>query len=71
MARKLAESELDLAGVRDVTWHKAGTEWADDYTFWTGKEMKSINLGQDFYTYRIISAVKRVVSVSNTTSYTV
>jgi hypothetical protein len=38
VARELARYKLDLVGVQEVMWEKAGTVRTGDYTFFYGKE---------------------------------
>jgi hypothetical protein len=57
-------------GVEEVRWDKGGTEWAEDYTFFYGAENEDHPLGTGFFVHkRIISAVRRVVFVSDRMSY--
>jgi hypothetical protein len=55
VSRELSKYKLDLVGVQVVRWEGSGTEPAGEYTFFCGKG--------------IISAVKRVESVSDRMSY--
>jgi len=51
VARELARHKLDLVCVQEVRWEKGGTIRAGDYIyifFFIEKEMKIINLEQDF-----------------------
>jgi hypothetical protein len=56
-------------GVKEVRWEGSGTEPAGKYTFFYGKGNESHELSTRFFVHkRIISAVKRVKSVSDTMS---
>jgi hypothetical protein len=64
VARDLAT--FVLVGVQEVRWDKGGTEPADDYAFYCGSGNENHELGTGFLVHkRIISAVTRVVSVSD------
>jgi hypothetical protein len=59
-------------GVQEVRWEGSGTVPAGEYTFFYGKGNETNELGTEFLAHkRIISAVKRVESVSEGTSYNV
>ena len=48
IVRKLARYKIDLVGVKELKWEKAGTVRAGDYIFFYGKEKKIINVEKDF-----------------------
>jgi hypothetical protein len=57
-------------GVQEVRWEGGGTEPAGEYTFFYGKGNENHALGTSLSVHkRIISAVKRVESVSDRMSY--
>jgi len=59
-------------GVQKVRWDKGGTVRAGDYDFFYGKRNENHKLGTGFFVHRrIVSAVKRVESVSDRLSYIV
>jgi hypothetical protein len=57
-------------GVQEVKWKGGDTEPAEEYTFFYEKGNENHELGAVFFLYkRIISAVKRVESVSDRISH--
>jgi hypothetical protein len=68
--RELVRYKLDSVGVQDVRWVGSGTEPAGEYTFFyrKGNENHEICTGC-FVHKRIISAAKKVRSVSDRMSY--
>jgi hypothetical protein len=66
VSRELSKYKLDLIGVQEVRWEGGGTELATEYSFFYGNGNENHELGTDFFMHkRIISAVKRVESVSD------
>jgi hypothetical protein len=45
VVRELARYKLDLLGVQEVRWDKAGTVRAGDYTFSYGKRERNSSVG--------------------------
>ena len=71
-ARELARYKLDIVGVQEVRWDKEGTARAGDYNFFYGKGNENHQLGTGFFVHRrLVSAVKRIESVSDRLSYIV
>jgi exonuclease III len=69
-SRELSKYKLDLVGVQKVRLECGGTEPAGEYTFCNGEGNENHELGTGFFVHkRIISAVKRVESVSDRLSY--
>jgi hypothetical protein len=65
-ARSLKTVAEDLVGVQVVRWDRGGTEKAGQYTFFYGKGNRHHELGTGFFVHKkIVSAVKRVVFVSD------
>jgi hypothetical protein len=55
---------------QNISWDRGGTEPAGEYTFFYGKGNENHELGRGFFIHkRIISAVNRVVLVSDGMSY--
>jgi exonuclease III len=70
VSRELSRYQLDLVGVQEVRWESSGTEPAGEYTFFYGKGNENHELGTGLFVQkRIISAIKRVESVSDKMSY--
>jgi exonuclease III len=70
VARELGKYKLDLLDVQEVRRDKGGTERAEYYTFFYGAGNKDHQLGLGFFVHKtIISAVRRVESVSDRMSY--
>jgi exonuclease III len=68
---ELARYKLDLVGVQEVDWDKAGTIRAGDYMLFYGKGNDNQQLGTGFFVHqRILPAVKKVEFVSDRMSYT-
>jgi hypothetical protein len=72
VVRELARYILDLVGVQEVRWDKAGTARARDYTFFNGIENENHQLGTGFLVRQSIApAVKKLGFVSEGMSYIV
>ena len=57
-ARELARYKLDVVGVQEVRWDKAGTVRAGDYNFFYGKGNENDQLGTGFFVHhRILFAI--------------
>jgi hypothetical protein len=72
MEKEISKYKLDLVGVQEVRWDSGGTEPAAENTFIYGKGNENDALGACFffwYITRVVSAIKRVVFVSDTMSY--
>jgi hypothetical protein len=62
----------DLVGIQEVRWDRRSTKPAGKYAFLYGKENENHELHTGFVAHkRIISAVKRVQSVSDRLVYTI
>jgi hypothetical protein len=71
-ARELARYKLDLVGVLEVRWDKGGKVRAGDCNFFYGKGNENHQMEIEFFVHhRIVSAVKRVEFVNDSTSYIV
>jgi hypothetical protein len=69
-SRELSNCKSHLVGLQEVRWEDGGTEPAGEYKFFYGKRNENHELGTGFFAHmRIMSAVKRVESVSDRMSY--
>jgi len=50
-ATKLARYTIDLVGVKEVRWDKAGTVGAGDYNFFCGKGKRKSSIGKRVGSY--------------------
>jgi hypothetical protein len=67
---KLARYKLDLEGVQEVRWDKAGTIRAGDYTLFYGKGNDNHQLRTGFFVHQtILPAVKKAKFISDRMSY--
>jgi exonuclease III len=66
VGEEISKYKLDLLGVQEVRCDGGGTERSGEYTFFYGKVNENHELGTGFFIQkRIISAVKKVESVSD------
>jgi exonuclease III len=72
VVRELARYKLDVVGVQEVRWDKAGTIRAGDYMLFYGKGNDNHQFGTGFFLHqRIVPAVKKVEFVSDRMLYRV
>jgi len=73
VARELVRYKLDLAGVQEVRWEKGGTANRRGLYFFLWKGNKNHQLGTGLFVHhnRIVSAVKKVKSISDRVPYVV
>jgi hypothetical protein len=70
VSRETSRYKVDIVRVQQVRWEGGGTVPAGEYTFFYGKRNENHELVTGFFVHkRFMSAVKRVVLVSDRVSY--